>query len=446
MVDSASFAEQHSESERAVQVSSFLFPTGTNSEANTPSPCDTVDKQIIVEEAVIEIDTSSSNVETEHMEKVEVLSPRSILSLKRAASEAEAAESASVKEMEQDSNNVIDASIEEQSVPKVEVGTVNSAPLPAAEDGQTDQGEEAEATEETPPEEIKSATQLENGQTEVEGQEGGDETCGGSQQQSGANEETESVVEKGNDVNAADSRSNGDNDEASHAKGETENTVMNNTDTKEVLTNGVAGDGQTESDLSNGEHKKTSDVDKNKSMSWSDAIELGENNNTDKSKEDALEAWSRAEPFIPESDCESTCATIGSSSSASTISQVSNSSNNNSKHESSKPSSSKPTGIIAPSKPQRLETKKSRTQQQGGKGKGDPRDRELGSQRKRGRHWEKTAVNGAGAGEWNANGDAADWGNQAEALPNGNHSDSHSEVTTFAGTVPGTTGANAGGS
>ena len=306
---SSTSAAEPSESDIGV-IEDACTSSGTSSEVNTPSPCDTIDKQIAVNEAVIEL--KSVPLETEHIKKIEVESNRSVLSIKEQNSKAKNDDEAHV-------------------------------------------GDNA----------------LTNGLHQDE-------------------------VEKS------------PSHEAHLANGKFEN----------------------ESNIT-----ETSQEDDNEPPSWSDTIELSENNNVNKAEEEIC-----LDPFKTESTSSqvSESSSDEKSSPSSKLSASASKSQGNvsttaaSKYQSAKQSKS----TSSAHKGQKVsESKKSPRSQQTSKGKSDFRGKDhQSSSHKKGKHPErsktslKDGVNENGDGMDVVGEDTSDWGNQAEALPNGTNSDTHSEV------------------
>ena len=206
--------------------------TSSGSELNTPSPCDTIDKQVVVKEAVVEL--KSAPVETEHIEKIEVESNRSVISLKAPNSSSSSSRN----------NDDID-----------------------------------EATEDSA---------LTNG---VSDEEVDKNDTSGEAEKIGVNESQESDLSNGkleNGEATEDSAlTNGVSDEEveeNDASGEVEvEKIVVNESQESDLSNGKLENGELEAEVTG-----TSDEaeDSSKSLSWSETIELSENNNVDKTGEE----------------------------------------------------------------------------------------------------------------------------------------------------------------
>ena len=315
--------------------------TSSGSELNTPSPCDNVDKQVVVSEAVVEL--KSAPVETEHIEKIEIESNRAVISPKAPNSSSSSSR-----------NNDDD----------IDEATENSA--------------------------------LTNG---VNGEE----------------------VE-----------------EESDACGEVEKIGVSNGVSKSQeshLSTGKLENGEPEAEVTG-----TSDAtEDSKSLSWSETIELSENNNVEKTEEEET----TLDPYNTEENCVEVTDSDESNKKPSATAKcpvsASNSQGNVSTTASSKYQSAKQlnkaAAVGATSKsPKANENKKSPRSQQSSRGKAESRGKEHHQSgfHKKGKHSEtakpftKEGLEENGD-SINVNGEDADWGSQAEAQPNGN-SDSHSEV------------------
>ena len=304
--------------------------TSSGSELNTPSPCDNIDKQVVVNEAVVEL--KSAPVETEHIEKIEVESNRSVISPKAPHSSSSSSR-----------NNDDD----------IDEATGNSA--------------------------------LTNGVSEEEVEE--------------------------ND-----------------ASGEVEKIGVS----EPHLSNGKLENGETEAEVT-GTSEETED---SKSLSWSETIELSENNNVDKTEEETTLNPYQTENCVKVTDSDEsnkkTSATAKPPVSASK-SQGNESTTASSKYQSAK-QLDKPAAGATSKSPKAIESRKSPRSQQSSRGKAESRGKEhhQSSFHKKGRHSETAKpFTKEGLEEngdiVNVNGEDAGWGSQAEAQPNGN-SDSHSEV------------------
>ena len=307
--------------------------TSSGSELNTPSPCDNIDKQVVVNEAVVEL--KSAPVETEHIEKIEVESNRSVISPKAPNSSSSSSR-----------NNDDD----------IDEATGNSA--------------------------------LTNGVSDEDVEENDDS---GEVEKSGVSESQESH-----------------------------------------LSNGKLENGEPEAEVT-GTSEETED---SKSLSWSETIELSENNNVDKTEEETtLDAY-QTENCVKVTDSDEsnkkTSATAKPPVSASK-SQGNESTTASSKYQSAK-QLDKPAAGATSKSPKAIESRKSPRSQQSSRGKAESRGKEHHQSgfHKKGEHSETAKpFTKEGLEEngdiVNVNGEDAGWGSQAEAQPNGN-SDSHSEV------------------
>ena len=308
--------------------------TSSGSELNTPSPCDNIDKQVVVNEAVVEL--KSAPVETEHIEKIEVESNRSVISPKAPHSSSSSSR-----------NNDDD----------IDEATGNSA--------------------------------LTNGVSDEEVEENDDS---GEVEKLGVTESQESH-----------------------------------------LSNGKLENGETEPEVT-GTSEETED---SKSLSWSETIELSENNNVDKTEEETTLDPYQTENCVKVTDSDESnnkkpSATAKSPVSASK-SQGNESTTASSKYQSTK-QLDKPAAGATSKSPKAIENRKSPRSQQSSRGKAESRGKEHHQSgfHKKGKHSETTKpFTKEGLEEngdiVNVNGEDAGWGSQAESQPNGS-SDSHSEV------------------
>ena len=283
--------------------------TSSGSELNTPSPCDAVDKQIVSNDATVE--TKSSPVETEHIEKIEVESHRSVLLLK-------------------------------ESCPSNSVGKDDN-------------------------EEPKESNSLTNG----------------------VNGEVASADE--NDVEKSQ--------ESHLSNGKLENEITARSDPSED----------------------------EKSLSWSETIEMSENNNVDKIEVSLDPYKTNASPQV--TDCNNDKK---SNATAKSPVSASKSQGNVSITASSKYQSSKQSKSASSKSPKANESKKSARSQQSSKGKVESRGKDHQSGFQKSKQLETAKISAKEESEESTesvkmNGEDTDWGSQAEALPNGS-SDSHSEV------------------
>ena len=307
--------------------------TSSGSELNTPSPCDNIDKQVVVNEAVVEL--KSAPVETEHIEKIEVESNRSVITPK--------------------------------------------APNSSSSSSRNNDDDIDEATENSV---------LTNGVNDEEVEEN---SASGEVEKIGVCESQESH-----------------------------------------LSNGKLENGEPEAGVTG-----TSDAtEDSKSLSWSETIELSENNNVDKPEEETTLDPYQTENCVKVTDSDEsnkkTSATAKSPVSASK-SQGNESTTASSKYQSAK-QLNKPAAGATSKSPKVIENRKSPRSQQSSRGKAESRGKEHHQNgfHKKGKHSETAKpFTKEGLEEngdvVNVNGEDAGWGSQAEAQPNGN-SDSHSEV------------------
>ncbi len=345
----------------------LLCLVGTISEVNTPSPCDTVDKQIIVNEAVMQL--KSSPVETEHVEKVEMPATRTVLSIQPP---------------------------EKVTKEKLE----NEVEAVALTNGTTEGNEETKQEE---PEVNKK-----------------------NEQDLDQNEKLEAEC---SNTNNADEDGNGEPPREEH-----ESNVNG--------TNEEAEDGNceaSEAQLSNGQFVPEVDglnMDESngggKSLDWSDAIDLSDNNNVEKTESAVLldpfggNGDEPSENYSPR-DSKSSKASSPKSPVSASNSQVSSTNAAVSRNQSASKQPKVPPTSTSSKAHKSNDRKPARTPPSGKAHRG--KDLHSSATRKgrqisedKGKHNE----------DWNGGEeDAANWGNQAGALPNGFHSDSHSEVTFF---------------